>query len=80
MTAEATTTLGATTPPSEVVVNSRVAAAMIGITMNNLRQYVWRKEIKPTGRAGRLSLFSLSDVQRLTERRVRAAAMPVTTQ
>ena len=51
------------------VIDSIEAAAILGITANNLRQHVWRKEILPCGNRKRRSLFKRADVEALLARR-----------
>jgi DNA-binding transcriptional MerR regulator len=51
------------------VIDSEVAAMLLGISKNNLRQLVHRKQLVPTGRQKRRSLFTLADVLALQTRR-----------
>lgn len=50
-------------------VDSAEAAAMLGITLNNLRQMVFRKRLVPVGKDGRRSLFAREQVAVLVESR-----------
>ena len=50
-------------------IDSKVAAMMLGISSNNLRQLVHRKELVAQGREKRKSLFLLDDVQNLSNKR-----------
>lgn len=70
---EEATTFGET-PSDEVLIDSHVAATILGITLNNLRQHVWRKDIVAHGKAGRLSLFKKSEVEALAAKRAGKAA------
>lgn len=47
------------------IVDSTLAAQMLGISSNNLRQLVFRKILIPTGKHKRKSLFNISDVERV---------------
>jgi len=51
------------------LVDSEVAAMLLGISKNNLRQLVHRKQLMPQGRQKRRSLFNLQDVVALQTRR-----------
>lgn len=51
------------------LVDSEVAAMLLGISKNNLRQLVHRKQLVPQGRQKRRSLFNLQDVVALQTRR-----------
>lgn len=51
------------------LIDSKVAAMMLGISSNNLRQLVYRKELIAKGRIKRKSLFLLDDVQVLSNKR-----------
>jgi hypothetical protein len=53
------------------LIDSNVAAMMLGISTNNLRQLVYRKELTAQGRTKRKSLFLLSDVQNLSNKRTK---------
>jgi len=53
------------------LIDSKVAAMMLGISTNNLRQLVYRKELIAQGRTKRKSLFLLSDVQNLSNKRTK---------
>lgn len=50
-------------------ITSKEAAAIIGITPNNLRQYVFRKMIAPVERQGRRVLFDEADIRVFAEAR-----------
>jgi hypothetical protein len=58
-----------TTEQSDAVIDSEVASMLLGISKNNLRQLVHRKQLVPTGRQKRRSLFLLADVLALQTRR-----------
>lgn len=49
----------------ENVIDSEVAAMLLGVTQNNLRQIVYRKLLKSQGTKKRKSLFLLQDVENL---------------
>lgn len=51
------------------IIDSEVAAMLLGISKNNLRQLVYRKELVPQGRHKRRSRFLLQDVLALQARR-----------
>lgn len=51
------------------IIDSEVAAMLLGISKNNLRQLVYRKELVPVGRHKRRSRFLLADVLALQTRR-----------
>jgi hypothetical protein len=51
------------------IIDSEVAAMLLGISKNNLRQLVHRKQLMPTGRQKRRSQFLLADVLALQTRR-----------
>jgi len=51
------------------LIDSEVAAMLLGISKNNLRQLVHRKQLMPQGRQKRRSLFNLQDVVALQTRR-----------
>jgi hypothetical protein len=53
------------------LIDSKVAAMMLGISANNLRQLVYRKELMAKGRTKRKSLFLLDDVQALSSKRTK---------
>ena len=53
------------------LIDSKVAAMMLGISANNLRQLVYRKELIAKGRIKRKSLFLLDDVQALSSKRTK---------
>jgi hypothetical protein len=52
------------TDVSDDIVDSVFVAEYLGITLNNLRQLVWKKVLVPVGRQKRRSLFTMADVQR----------------
>jgi hypothetical protein len=59
-------------PPTIVVsdtVDSLLAAGMLGVTPNNLRQIVHKKQLTPVGKAGRRTIFRRSDVEALAASR-----------
>ena len=49
----------------ENIVDSVKACEILGITSNNLRQFVFRKMLVPVGKHKRRSLFNLVDVESL---------------
>lgn len=51
------------------IIDSEVAAMLLGISKNNLRQLVHRKQLVPVGRQKRRSTFHLADVMALQTRR-----------
>lgn len=51
------------------IIDSEVAAMLLGISKNNLRQLVHRKQLVPTGRQKRRSQFLLADVLALQTHR-----------
>jgi hypothetical protein len=51
------------------VIDSEVAAMLLNISSNNLRQLVYRKKLVPTGRHKRKSQFLLADVLALQTHR-----------
>lgn len=53
----------------EDLIDSEVAAMLLHISPNYLRQLVYRKELVPRGRQKRKSMFSLADVLALQTRR-----------
>jgi hypothetical protein len=50
-------------------VDSVEAAAILGVTANNLRQMVHKRQIIPVGKRGRRTIFNRADVEALRERR-----------
>lgn len=59
------------------IVDSEVAAMLLGISHTNLRQLVFRKKLVPTGRQKRRSTFRLADVLALqTQRGVKGEVTP----
>ncbi len=52
-----------------VKVDSEQAAQMLSVREDHLRQLVRRGKISPCGRQGRRSLFFMTDVRRLADRR-----------
>lgn len=58
-----------TTISSGDLIDSREVAAMLGVTQNNLRQIVSRKELAVQERQKRRSMFLREDVQRLHQLR-----------
>jgi hypothetical protein len=55
----------------EKIIDSTVAAMLLNINTNNLRQLVFRKMLVPVGRQKRRSEFRLADVLALQTRRSR---------
>lgn len=51
------------------IIDSSVAAMLLNINTNNLRQLVFRKMLVPVGRQKRKSEFRLADVMALQARR-----------
>ena len=51
------------------IIDSEVAAMLLGISKNNLRQLVNRKLLVPIGREKRRSMFRLQDVVELQKHR-----------
>ena len=51
------------------VVDSHAAAAILGITLNNLRQMVFKKKLAVAGKAGRRVTFLRADVEALKSAR-----------
>lgn len=51
------------------IIDSEVAAMLLGINKNNLRQLVHRKQLVPVGRQSRRSTFRLQDVLALQTHR-----------
>lgn len=51
------------------LIDSEVAAMLLGINTNYLRQLVHRKQLMPQGRQKRKSMFLLADVLALQTRR-----------
>ena len=64
------------TAPNQVsdTLTSAEAAATLGVTMNNLRQIVFKRRLTPVGKAGRKNLFSRADVAQIAEARKARAA------
>jgi hypothetical protein len=61
-------------PPAPTItvsdtVDSLLAAGMLGVTPNNLRQIVHKKQLVPVGKAGRRTIFRRSDVENLAASR-----------
>lgn len=59
-------------PPTIVVsdtVDSLLAAGILGVTPNNLRQIVHKKQLIPVGKAGRRTIFRRADVEALAAAR-----------
>jgi excisionase family DNA binding protein len=50
-------------------VDSVEAAAILGVTANNLRQMVHKGQISPVGKRGRRTIFNRADVEDLAARR-----------
>ena len=51
------------------LIDSEVAAMLLGVSTNYLRQLVHRKQLMPQGRQKRKSMFLLADVLALQTRR-----------
>lgn len=56
------------------LIDSEVAAMLLGISTNNLRQLVHRKQLVPHGRQKRRSQFLLQEVLALQTRRGQSGA------
>lgn len=59
-------------PPTIAVtdtVDSLLAAGILGVTPNNLRQIVHKKQLIPVGKAGRRTIFRRADVEALAAAR-----------
>ena len=50
-------------------VDSVEAATILGVTANNLRQMVHKRQISPVGKRGRRTIFNRADVEDLAARR-----------
>ncbi len=53
----------------EKIIDSEVSAMLLGISTNNLRQLVHRKQLVPVGRQKRRSQFLLEEVLALKSQR-----------
>lgn len=51
------------------IIDSEVAAMLLGISKNNLRQLVYRGLVAPVGIAKRRNLFRLQDILEIQTRR-----------
>lgn len=51
------------------LIDSEVAAMLLGISKANLRQLVLRKLLVPVGREKKRSMFQLQDIVKLQERK-----------
>lgn len=51
------------------LIDSEVAAMLLGISKSNLRQLVLRKLLVPVGREKKRSMFQLQDIVKLQERK-----------
>lgn len=56
-------------PDNGAQVDSVEAAAILGVTANNLRQMVHKRQISPVGKRGRRTIFNRVDVEDLAARR-----------
>ena len=54
----------------ENLIDSEVAAMILGVSKNNLRQIVYRKLLKTQGRKNRKSLFMLDDIEKLKQAKI----------
>ena len=61
----------------ENLVDSEVAAMLLGISTNNLRQIVYRKALTARGRKKRKSLFLLEDIYALQKSKMKDAPAPL---
>ena len=46
-------------------IDAQEAAHVLGVTVNNLRQIVWKKQLAVVKREGRRTFYSLNEVRRL---------------
>lgn len=51
------------------IIDSEVAAMLLGVSKNNLRQLVYRKLLTPVGRSNRRNMFKLQEVLEFQTRR-----------
>jgi hypothetical protein len=51
------------------IIDSEVAAMLLGISKNNLRQLVYRKLLTPAGKSSRRNTFKLQEVLEFQTRR-----------
>jgi len=51
------------------IIDSEVAAMLLGISKNNLRQLVYRKLLTPIGKSSRRNTFKLQEVLEFQTRR-----------
>lgn len=51
------------------IIDSEVAAMLLGISKNNLRQLVYRKLLSPVGKSSRRNMFKLQEVLEFQTRR-----------
>lgn len=51
------------------IIDSEVAAMLLGVSKNNLRQLVYRKLLTPIGRSNRRNMFKLQEVLEFQTRR-----------
>jgi hypothetical protein len=56
-------------PQGDGIIDSEVAAMLLGISKTNLRQLVYRKQLMPVGRQSRRNTFRLQDVLALQTQR-----------
>lgn len=56
-------------PDNGAQVDSVEAAVILGVTANNLRQMVHKRQISPVGKRGRRTIFNRADVEDLAARR-----------
>jgi hypothetical protein len=54
----------------EDIIDSTLACEILGITTNNLRQFVFRKLLTPVGKHKRRSLFNRADVEQIKSSRL----------
>lgn len=59
----------AASTPEMIQVDSVEAAAILGVTANNLRQIVHKKQLLQAGKRGGRAMFNREDVQALADRR-----------
>lgn len=60
--------------PSNNIIDSLDAAAILTVTPNNLRQIVHKKQLIPVGKRGRRTLFNRADVEALAATRRNGSA------
>lgn len=56
---------------NEDMIDTKTAAAELGVTPNNLRQMVFKKKINKAGHEGRKAMFYRNDVEALKSLRIK---------